>query len=82
MTSQRNAALIHKLRGSLMYLAYVFDMFFMGVYTTRHWQTSSRLGQELNVCTVHTLHKVEANKATIIDYSKAPKEVLSEQVVG
>ena len=27
----------------------------MGVCTTRHWQTSGRLVQELNVCTVHVL---------------------------
>ena len=29
-----------------------FDMLSMGVCTTRHWQTSGRLVQELNVCTV------------------------------
>ena len=29
-----------------------FEMLSMGVCTTRHWQTSSRLVQELNVCTV------------------------------
>ena len=28
------------------------DMLSMGVCTTRHWQTSGRLVQELNVCTV------------------------------
>ena len=30
-----------------------FDMLSMGVCTTRHWQTSGRLVQELNVCTVY-----------------------------
>ena len=28
------------------------DMLSMGVCTTRHWQTSGRLVQDLNVCTV------------------------------
>ena len=52
MTSQLNVALIHKLRGSLMCLDYVFHMLSMGVCTTRHWQTSGLLVQELNICTV------------------------------
>ena len=30
-----------------------FDMLSMGFCTTRHWQTSGRLVQELNMCTVH-----------------------------
>ena len=34
-------------------LGLFFAMFAMGVCTTRHWQTSGRLVQELNVCTVH-----------------------------
>ena len=29
------------------------DMLSMGVCTTTHWQTSGRLVQELNVCTVY-----------------------------
>ena len=29
------------------------DMLAMGLRTTRHWQTSGRLVQELNVCTVY-----------------------------
>ena len=29
-----------------------FDISSMGFYTTMHWQTSSRLVQELDVCTV------------------------------
>ena len=33
-------------------LGLFFDMLFMGVCTTRHWRTSGRLAQELNVCTV------------------------------
>ena len=34
-------------------LGFFFDMLFMG-YTTRHYQTSGRLVQELDVCTVAT----------------------------
>ena len=51
MISQMDVALIRKLSGSLMSLAY-FDMLYMCVCTTRHCQTSGRLVQELNVCTV------------------------------
>ena len=49
MTSQLNVAMIRKLRGSLMYVAYVLDVFSMSVCTTGHWKTSGRLVQELNV---------------------------------
>ena len=35
-------------------LGLLFDLLSTGVCTTRHWQTSSRLVQELNVCTVVT----------------------------
>ena len=52
MTSQLNVTLNRKLRGSLVCLAHVFDMLIMGICTARHWQTSGRLVQELNVCTV------------------------------
>ena len=45
-------ALIRKLQGPLMCLAYFFDMSSLGICTTRHWQTSSRLVEKLNVCTV------------------------------
>ena len=34
----------------------IFDMLSKGIYTTRHWQMSGRLGQELNVCIVTTLY--------------------------
>ena len=34
-------------------LGWFFDMFSMGVITTKLWQTSGWLEQELNVCTVH-----------------------------
>ena len=57
LTSQLNVALIRKLRGSLVCLAYFFDMLSMDVCTTRHWQTSGRLVQELNVCTVYALNE-------------------------
>ena len=33
-------------------LTYSFDMLTMGACTTRYWQMSGRLVQELNVCTV------------------------------
>ena len=55
MTLQLIAPLIRKLRGSPMCLAYSFDMMSLSVCTTRHWQTSSRLVQKLDVCTVHVL---------------------------
>ena len=42
----------HKLRGSLMCLAYFSDMLPVGFCTTEHWHTSGRLIQELIVCTV------------------------------
>ena len=53
MSSQMDVALICKLRGALMCLAYLFDMLSMGVCKTRHWQTSGRLVQELNACTIY-----------------------------
>ena len=31
----------------------IFDMLYMGVCATRHWQASGRLVQDLNVRTVH-----------------------------
>ena len=42
-TSQLNVALVSKLRGPLMCLAYFFDMLSMVVCTTRHSETSGRL---------------------------------------
>ena len=50
---QLNVTLIRKLRGSLMCLSYFIGMLSMGVCTTRQWQTSDRLVQELNGCTVY-----------------------------
>ena len=55
MISQLNVVLIRKLLGSLLCLAYSFDMLSMRDSTTSHWQTSGRLVQELNVCTVRSL---------------------------
>ena len=52
MTLQLNVALIRKLRGPLECLAYFLEMSSMVVCTTRHLQTSGRLVQKLNVCTV------------------------------
>ena len=51
-TSQLNVALVSKLRGPLMCLAYFFDMLSMVVCTTRHSETSGRLVKDLNACTV------------------------------
>ena len=47
MTSQLNVALIRKLAWLIF-----FDMLSMGICTARQWQTSDRLVQEVNVCTV------------------------------
>ena len=53
MTSQLNVALIRKLHGSLMCLAYTFNMLSTSLFTTSQLQTSGRLMSQLNVCTVH-----------------------------
>ena len=42
-----------KLCEPLMCLAYSFEMLHIDICTTRHWQTTGWLVQELNVCTVH-----------------------------
>ena len=48
------SALISKIhRSCVMCLTYFFDMLDVVICTTGHWQTSGRLVQELNVCTVH-----------------------------
>ena len=52
MTSKLNVALIRKLHGPLVCLAYFVHMIPNGMCTTGHWQTTGRLVQELNVCTV------------------------------
>ena len=52
LTLQLNVALIRKLRGSLRCLAYFVDLLSTGGCATRHWETSGRLVQELNTCTV------------------------------
>ena len=52
LTLQLNLSLIRKLLASLMCLASYFDMLPVGAYTIRHWKTSGRLVQELNVSTV------------------------------
>ena len=49
MISQLNIALIRKPRGRLTRLAYLLSM---DVCTTRHWQTSCRVVEESNICTV------------------------------
>ena len=40
----------------IVVLGLFYDMSSMNVCTIRHWQTSSRLVQELNVCTVFIVH--------------------------
>ena len=51
MTSQLNVVFHRKLRGSLVCLSYFWHVIH-GCLKNRHWQTSGRLVQELNVCTV------------------------------
>ena len=47
-TSQLNVALVRKLLCAWL----IFDTLSISVCTTRHWQTSGKLVQEVNVCTV------------------------------
>ena len=58
-TLQLNVALIRKLRGSLLCLVYFVDFLYIGVCKTMHWETSGRLVQELNICTVSTFYETE-----------------------
>ena len=44
-------------------LGLFFDMSSTGVCTARHWQTSGRLVQELNVCNVK-VSKIDQQKET------------------
>ena len=69
MTSQLNVALICKLSESLMCMACFLDMFTMGVFTTRHLQTSGRLVQELNVCTVPALRWIQDYKPNTFTFT-------------
>ena len=45
------------------------DMLSMGVCTTRHCQTSGRLSQELNVCTVLTVFETSISTGHIRKWS-------------
>ena len=67
ITSQLNVALILKLRGSSMSLAYIIDMLSKEVCTTKHWQMSGRLVQELNDCTVSGYGLLEENSFPLND---------------
>ena len=69
LTTERSF-LICKLRGSLMCLSYCFDTLSIGVCTTRHWQTSGRLVQEFDVCTV------PPTRAYISAYSKETRDAI------
>ena len=60
MNSKLNVALICQVRGLLNtsdVLCLYFDMFYLGVCTTRHWcnDCTGQLVQELNVCSVCVL---------------------------
>ena len=44
-----------QVRGVIGVLGLFFDMLSMGVCTTKHCQTSGRLVQKLNVCTVESV---------------------------
>ena len=47
-----------------------FDMLFMSACTTRYWQTSGRLVQVLNECTVHIQTKqIKKKESTIWEYT-------------
>ena len=58
MTSQPKVALIHKATWVIDVLGLLHDMLSMDTFSTRHWQTSGRLRQELNDCTVVFSHKM------------------------
>ena len=47
-----NAALIRMLAWEIGMLCLLPHLLSMGVFTNKHWQTSGRLVQQLNVCTV------------------------------
>ena len=81
-TSQLNVAYIRMLRGSLMCLAYLFGISFIDVCTTRHWQTSGRLVQELNACTIFCWYlSILVIYFCLSDqdfFRKIPKEMLTQ----
>ena len=57
--------------GAIDVLGLFFDMLSMDVCTTRHWHTSGRLVQELNVCSVGRVigvHTCTCNIATRVCY--------------
>ena len=56
-TSQLNVVLIRK----LLCAWFIFDILLISVFTTRHWQTSGQLVQELNVGTVFVSLKLLYN---------------------
>ena len=51
-------------------LGLLFEMLFKGVYTTRHWQTFSRLVQGLNACTVCSVRQ------------SSPFSAIAQHVIG
>ena len=79
MTSQLKVASICKLHGSLICLAY-FLTSSLGVCTIRHWQTSGRLVQELNVCTV--LCNTQSNVTLHVGEVRTGKEYFEGQSIS
>ena len=66
MTSQLKVAFIHKLVIDMHMVCISFDMLPTCICTTGHWQTSSRLVQELNVCTVASIHMYQTHSMLLI----------------
>ena len=65
-----------------MYLAY-FYMLFVGVYTTRYWQTYGRLVRKLNICTVNVWWYVYAFQSIHVQaFLFLFKHVLSFSLTG
>ena len=57
-------------------------MLSMGVCTTRYWQTSSRLVQELNVCTVDGDHNKSECGEGCLNYHSLSNEVYVAVVIS
>ena len=64
-TSQLNEVLVRKLLCAWP----IFDTLSISVCTTRHWQTSGQLVQELNVCTVY-VRDDWCSPFTILDFQR------------
>ena len=69
VTSRLNVALFDMLCVSLMCFAYFFKLVSTIVFITRHWQTSGRQVQELNVRTVRVLGVAQMAGSPVWFYS-------------